>query len=377
MATTFVCKTCEHFENISDPRVNRGANYPLIEMIFVTLCACIADADGWTDVERYGKAKLDWLRRYFPYENGIPSHDTLGRVFAMLDTFEFYAALHSWVNDISATLNGKTVAIDGKTLRGSHDRSHGRSSLHSVSAWVCGLKMCIGLNSVDDKSNEIPAVQELIDMLDLKGAVVTVDAMHCQVETAAAIIAKDADYILTVKGNQPTLQEALHDAILLEMDKDTPKIRRHRRTETNRGRTEFREVIVQPVPKASAVFAKWEGIKSIGVIYRSREVNGEVQENVSTFISSREPKVRDIATRIREHWSIENQQHRILDVTFSEDSSRIRKGNSPEISSVFRRLALTILQRDKTVKDSIRGKRKRCAWDNSVIEKIIANFHSN
>lgn len=352
-------------------------NYPLIEMIFLTLCACIADADGWADVERYGKAKLDWLRKYFPFEHGIPSHDTLGLVFSRLDTAEFYASLQSWAKDIATTLEGHTVAFDGKTLKGSHDRSRSKSALHSVSAWVCGLRMCIGLKSVEDKSNEIPAVQELIDLIDLKGAVVTADAMHCQVETAKAIIEKEADYILIVKGNQPSLQDALHEAIIKAMENDDPKVRRTRKLEINRGRIETREIIVQPVPKDSAQFAKWAGIKSIGVIHRTRKVNGKFEEATETFISSRAPKVRDVARRIREHWGIENQQHYILDVTFSEDASRIRNGNSPEISSVFRRLALNILQRDTTIKDSIRGKRKRCAWDNSAIEKLIANFSSN
>jgi predicted transposase YbfD/YdcC len=376
LSSAFVCKTREHFEKITDPRVNRGANYDLIEMIFLTLCACIAGAEGFADVERYGKAKIDWLRKFLPFEHGIPSHDTLSRVFSKLDTVQFYAALHSWANDFAHTLKGKTVAFDGKTLRGSHDRSRGQSALHSVSAWVCGLRMCIGLKSVDDKSNEIPAVQELIVMLDLAGAVVTADAMHCQTETARAIVDKEADYILMVKGNQQSLQDALHDAIAKAMEETNPKLRRTETKEINRGREETREVFVQPVPKDSAVFANWKGIKSIGMIYRSREVNGKFEESTETFISSLEPKVRDIAGRIREHWGIENTQHYILDVTFTEDASRIRKGNGPEISSVFRRLALNILQQDTTIKDSIRGKRKRCGWDNSAIERLMANFSS-
>lgn len=377
MSSSFVCKTCTHFANVTDPRINRGKNYPLIEMIFVTLCASICDANCWADVERYGKAKLDWLRKYMPFEHGIPSHDTFGLVFSRLDTVEFYASLQSWANEIAQSLKGHTVAFDGKTLRGSGDVSRGQAALHSVSAWVCGLRLCVGLKSVDDKSNEIPAVQELIDMLDLQGAVVTADAMHCQVETAKAITEKEADYILIVKGNQPTLQDALNDAILKAMDSDDPKIRRHRKKEINRDREETREVVVQPVPKQSDIFANWPGIKSIGVVVRTREVNGKLEENAETFISSLDPKVRNMARRIRQHWSIENQQHYILDVTFSEDSSRIRNGNSPEISSVFRRMALNILQRDTTIKDSIRGKRKRCSWDNSAIEKLIANFSRN
>jgi predicted transposase YbfD/YdcC len=198
-------------------------------------------------------------------------------------------------------LDGQTVAFDGKSLTGSHDKSRGKPALHSVSAWVCGLRMCIGLKSVDDKSNEIPAVQELIDLIDRKGAVVTADAMHCQTETAKAIIDKEADYILMVKGNQPTLQDALHDAIINAMEKDDPKVRRNFKKEINRGRLETREVIVQPVPKDLAVFSSRAGIKSIGVIHRTREVNGKLEEEIETFIGSREPKVRDIAQRIREH----------------------------------------------------------------------------
>lgn len=376
MASTLVCKTYNHFENITDPRVDSGTNYPLTEMIFLTLCACISDAQGWVDVERYGKAKLDWLRKYFPFENGIPSHDTLGRTFSRLDTIEFYAALQSWANEIAGSLKGQTVAIDGKTLRGSYDRASGKSALHSISAWVCGLRMCLGLKSVDDKSNEIPAVQELIELLDLAGAVVTTDAMHCQTQTAKAVIAKQADYIMIVKGNQPTLHEALHETILKAMDSRQPKMRRCQSRDSKRGRNELREVVVMPAPTDCPILAQWAGVKTIGVIYRSREINGKIEESSETFISSLEPKVRDLSKRIREHWGIENQQHYILDVTFSEDASRIRKGNSPEISSVFRRLALSILQRDTTIKDNIRGKRKRCAWDNSQIERLIAHFSS-
>lgn len=374
MSKTFVGKTFHHFEEITDPRVNRGENHPLIEMIFVTLCATICGADGWADVERYGKAKLDWLRKYVPLKLGIPSHDTFGRVFSRLDSVEFYASLQSWTKDVCSTIKGETVAMDGKTLRGSFDTASGKSALHSVSAWACGLRLCLGLKSVDDKSNEIPAVQELIAILDLKGSVVTADAMHCQKETAKAIVAKEADYVLFVKGNQPSLQDALHNAIIKAMDSDDNASRRTRKTEKNRNRIETREVIVLPCPKDDPTFAAWENLQTIGVIYRRREINGQVEEATETFISSLPCKVRDITTRIRQHWGIENQQHYILDVTFNEDSSRIRNGTGPEISSVFRRLALTILQQDTSHKDWISGKRKRCGWDNGALEKVLACF---
>ena len=229
--------------------VNRGTNYPLIEMVFVALCGAICDCNTWTDVADFGEAKLAWFRKFLPFEKGIPSHDTFTEVFARLDTVEFYAALESWAQEMARSLHGETVAFDGKTLRGSFDQAAGKSALHSVSAWACGLKMCIALKSVADKSNEIPAVQQLIDLLDLSGAVVTADAMHCQRETAEKIIAKDADYVLMVKGNQETLQAAVQEAMMQAFEAEDPQLRRCRKSEKNRDRRETREVAALPVPE--------------------------------------------------------------------------------------------------------------------------------
>lgn len=374
MSATFVGKIEEHFEEVTDPRVNRGTNYPLLEMMFVALCGAICDCNSWVDVAAFGKCKLAWFRKFLPFEKGIPSHDTYTELFARLDTLEFYAALESWTRDIAQTLHGQTVAFDGKTLRGSFDNAAHKSALHSVSAWVCGLKMCLALKSVEDKSNEIPAVQQLIDMLDLAGAVVTADAMHCQRETASKIVAKHADYVLMVKGNQETLQTELLDSIIQAFEEEHPGLRQSRTNEKNRNRRETREVVVLPVPKDSQVFARWAGLATIGSIYRSREIAGQFEESQEFFVTSLPCKVRAISAHLRSHWSIENSQHHVLDVTFTEDSSRIRKGNGPEITSVFRRLALNILQRDTALKGSIRGKRKVCGWDEAAFEKLIAGF---
>jgi len=377
MSTSFVGKICEHFVDVTDPRLNRGTNYPLLEMVFVALCGAICDCNSWVDVASFGKCKLAWFRKFLPFENGIPSHDTFTELFARLDTLEFYAALESWARDIAHSLTGETVAFDGKTLRGSFDKAAHKSALHSVSAWVCGLKMCIALKSVEDKSNEIPAVQQLIDMLDLAGAVVTADAMHCQRETAEKIVAKNADYVLMVKGNQETLQAELLASIVQAFDEEHPGLRQCKTTEKNRNRRETREVAVLPVPRDSPVFARWAGVATIGTIYRAREINGKLEESQEFFISSLPCKVRAISQHLRSHWSIENSQHHVLDVTFTEDASRIRKGNGPEITSVFRRLALNILQRDTTLKASIRGKRKLCGWNETAFEKLIAGFSQN
>lgn len=208
---------------------------------------------------------------------------------------------------------------------------------------------------MEDKSNEIPAVQDLIELLYSAGAVLTTNAIHCQTQTAKAIVAKQADYIMIVKGNQPILQEALHETILKAMDSRQSKMRRRQTRDSKRGRNDLREVVFMTAPTNCPILAQWAVVKSIGVIYGHRENNGEFEESSERFLSNLNPKVRDLSKRIREHWGIENQQHYILDVTFPEDASRIRKENSPEISSVFRRLPLSVLRRDTTIKDNIRG----------------------
>lgn len=374
MAVAFVERIERHFGKVTDPRVNRGRNYPLIEMVFVALCGAICDCNAWTDVADFGEAKLAWLRKFLPFEKGIPSHDTFTEVFARLDTLEFYAALESWSHEMARSLRGETVAFDGKALRGSFDAAADKSALHSVSAWACGLRLCVALKSVAEKSNEIPAVQQLIDMLDLRGAVVTADALHCQRETAAKIVAKDADFVLMVKGNQEALQAAVQAAMEQAFEEEDPQLRRIRTSEKNRDRQETREVVAIPVPKGSEVFSRWPDVKAIGGIYRCREIDGKSEESQEFFISSLACRVRALRQHLRSHWSIENSQHHVLDVTFTEDSSRIRKGNGPEITSVFRRLALNILQRDTSLKGSIRRKRKRCGWDEAVFERLLAGF---
>jgi len=372
MTATFPKLVSKHFELLTDARVNRGRNHSIVEMIFLTLCATISRADGWTDIERWGDLKIDWLRQFFAFENGIPSHDTLGRVFSKLSTAEFNAALISLTGDIASIVQGKTVAIDGKTLRGSHDASTSKQALHMVSAYVTDMKLVIGLQSVDNKSNEIPAAQQLIDMLNLKGAVVTADAMHCQRETVEKIIGKRADYVLMVKDNQPSLHSSVKELVSIAMESDSSK--RKGKRERNRGRDEFREVVIAAIPKSHPLRDQWKGIKTVGMVFRSRTMDGKMQEYSDLFMSSLDSGVKDHAKRLRDHWAIENSQHYVLDVTFHEDASRIRTGNAPEVSAGFRRMALNILQRDKTIKDNMRGKRVRCGYDDSLLTQLLRNF---
>lgn len=370
------------FEKITDPRVDRGNNHDLLEMIFVALTAAICGADGWADVERFAKAKLDWFRRYIDLEHGVPSHDTFGRVFSRLDTGEFLASMHDWVDRFASSLRGKGVAIDGKTLRGSFDRASGQTALHTITAFATESKLVLRQLSVDEKSNEIPTVPMLLELLDLAGAVVTLDAMHCQKETAKAIIKSEADYLLTVKKNQEKLHAKLLELFTEygERDYKVKGLRTKTTVEKSHGRKERRVCYCIKVPDDKC-FAGWDGIQSIGMIYRHREHRtrmGEMIENDETsfFISSLPAKVKTLNSFLREHWGIENSQHYVLDVTFSEDASRIRKGSSPEISGGFRRMALNILRQDTTLKDSIRGKRLRAGWDETVLNKIYAGFHA-
>ncbi len=364
----------EQFETLTDPRVNRGNNHSLYEMVVMALTAAICGANSWVDVERFGVSKLNWFAKLLKLEHGVPSHDTFGRVFGALDTEEFLTCLQNWIQTLQLDMKGQGVAIDGKTLRHSFDNATGVGALHVVNAWATGLRICLGQVSVDHKSNEITAVPQLLRFLELQGAVVTLDAMHCQTETANAIRAQKADYVLSVKKNQPTLYERLDDLFLEygEQGFRGPGLRRHVTVEKSHGREERREYYVAAAPED--LRSKWKDVQSVGVVYRYRKnlVSGKVHEETMYFISSLPPKVRALAKHVRGHWAVENSLHWCLDVTFGEDASRIRKGNSTEIASIFRRLALTILKRDTTQKENIRGKRLMAGWNNDVLEQIFA-----
>lgn len=363
------------FEDLTDPRVDRGLNHDLLEMVFLALTAAICGADGWSDVERFAKAKIGWFRRYVRLPHGVPSHDTFGRVFSRLDTGEFLSAMHHWVDQFAGALRDKGIAIDGKVLRGSFDKAAGQSPLHTITAFATHSRLCLRQLSVEDKSNEIPTVPMLLELLDLSGSVVTLDAMHCQTETAQAIVDAEADYVLTVKKNQESLYNTLLDLFTQygEADYDVDGLRKHVTVEKSHGRDERRVYYAIRVPDGE-VFERWAGIRSIGMIYRHRESGSDEQDETMFFISSLDPKVKRLSRLIRGHWGIENSQHYVLDVTFSEDASRIRKGSAPEVSAALRRMALNILQQDTTLKDSIRGKRLRAGWDESVLDKIYAGF---
>jgi predicted transposase YbfD/YdcC len=376
MATGPAATIYKHFENLTDPRVNRGHNHNLLEMVFLALTATLCGAQSWVDVERFAKSKLAWFRQFVRLEHGVPSHDTLGRVFARLDTGEFLTAMHAWVDAFAGSLRGQGVAIDGKTLRGSYDRAAGQSPLHTITAFACDMRLCLRQMAVEEKSNEIPAVPALLKLMELSGATVTLDAMHCQVETAQAILDAQADFILIVKRNQEGLYACLLDLFLKygEDNYDVEGLRKHVTVEKSHGRKERREYYFIEAPADSPALARWPGVRSLGMIHRRRQDGAKEHEETLFVISSHPPKVKMLSKHIRGHWGIENRQHWILDVTFAEDQSRIRKGSSPEISAAFRRMALNILQQDTTLKENIRGKRLRAGWDETVLNAIYAGF---
>ena len=363
-----------HFENVTDPRVDRGCNHPLIELIFVALTATICGCDSWASVERFAQAKKHWFRRYIELPCGIPSHDTFSRVFRSLDTAQFLVAMHGWIDQFAHCLRGQGVAIDGKVLRGSFDKATDQSAFHLITAFATQTRICLRQMTVNSDSNEIPAVPELLKLLELNDAIVTLDAIHCQVPTAQAIVDANADYILTVKNNQPTLYEFLHDQFIAAEEEDSSvKTFNHATRDRRRGRDERRHYTTMAIPDVP-LLRRWPELKSITRAYRCVERSGKMQEEVMFYLSSLPPKVKTLAQHIRSHWSIENSQHHILDVTFTEDSSRIRKGSGPEIAAAIRRMALDILQLDTTINDNIKGKRERCGWDDKVLDRLYTAF---
>ena len=377
MGTGPACQIDKHFANLTDPRLNRGTNHDLHEMIFMALTATICGAQGWADVERFVNAKADWFARFLSMEHGVPSHDTFGRVFARLDTGQFLTALHGWVDEFCGCLRGKGVAIDGKTHRGSGDAATGQSPLHTITAFATETRLCLRQMSVDDQSNEIPAVPLLLQLLELDGATVTLDAMHCQVETAQAILQGKADYLLSVKDNQPTLHQHLQDRFeaCAEAGFKMPGLTRLVTKNRSHGRVERRQYyVLEATADDQKTLKRWPGLQSLVLVFRQRTEGEHQSMEVAYFISSHPPKVRKLARHIRGHWAIENSLHHVLDVTFTEDASRIRRGTGPEISAAFRRMALNMLQQDTSVKDNVRGKRLRAGWDENVRHQIWATF---
>ena len=365
----------EHFAEITDPRIERTKLHPLINIITIALCAIISGADDWVAIEAYGRTKEEFLGTFLELRNGIPSHDTFRRVFGLLNPEQFQAQFLSWVQRIERLTQGEVVAIDGKRLRGSRQSTKGAINL--VSAWATQNRLVLGQRQVDDKSNEITAIPELLDLLHLKGCIVTIDAMGCQQAIAETILAQEADYLLALKGNQPELFQAVGDYFEALLD-PTQKITNYaylRTVDAAHGRIETRQHWITEdiswLPDATGK-AQWSGLRSIGMIQAQRRIGDQRSTFVRYYLSSLPADAHQFAQAARAHWQIENQLHWSLDVTFHEDANRTRTDFAPQNLAIIRHIALSLLQQQRSTNDSLKVKRLKAAWDHLYLLKLLS-----
>jgi predicted transposase YbfD/YdcC len=365
-----------HFADLTDPRSEHTKHHSLLDLIGLTLCAVIAGADTWTQIASYGRAKLDWLSTFLDLPHGIPSHDTLGRVFAALDPVAFQDCFLAWMQAVVQASRGKLIALDGKTLRHSFDTAEGKSALHLVSAWACDNHLLLGQHAVADKSNEITAFPELLKLLDLQGALVTIDAMGCQKTLTEQITRQGGHYVLALKDNQPTLHHDVQQLFWDGLGNDFTDLehRGQRTSGKGHGRTETRHYHLVKVPPALAQkHVAFQGLQTVGMVFSERQV-GKAETTAETryYISSLDLDVKAFAEAVRSHWSIENNLHWVLDTTFLEDASGVRKDHGPENLGLFRRIALSLLEQTTTrKKQSMADKRKTAGWNNQFLQQVL------
>jgi predicted transposase YbfD/YdcC len=363
----------EHFSVLKDPRIERNKEHKLIDIIAIAILAVICGADGWTHVEEFGNAKYEWLRGFLELPNGIPSHDTFGRVFSRLSAKAFQECFQSWVNEISILTQSEIVPIDGKTLRRSYDRGSGKKAIHMVSAWTSANRLLLGHVKTEEKSNEITAIPELLRLLELKGCIVTIDAMGCQKAIAEMIREKGADYVLALKGNQTNLHQETKAFFENATEKAFEAIPHdyYETSEHGHGRFEIRRYWSVGFLDAISERANWQDLKTIGMVESIREVDDNICSEVRYYISSLEQDAKKFARAVRKHWGIENSVHWVLDVAFQEDQCRIRKENGAENFSLLRRIALNLLRQETSTKLGVQAKRLRAGWDSRYLFKLL------
>ena len=364
----------EHFNDIEDLRIERGKKHKLIDIITISICAVVCGADGWIDIEMYGVARKKWLEKFLELPNGIPSHDTFARVFSQINPDEFNKSFLSWIKGISKITAGEIIAFDGKQSRNSGNEKNGQGVINTVSAWAASNRLVLGQKKVEGKSNEITALPELIQILDLAGCVVTIDAMGCQKEIVKKIVEKDADYVIAVKKNQPTLYEQIKQLFkqAIETQGKDLNLSSFNSREKNRGREEIRNyLMITDVAERIDPLQKWRKLTSIGMVESVRVVDGKTSIETRYFISSLENDAQKLAEGIRNHWSIENSLHWVLDVAFQEDNSRIRKDNAPANFAVLRHIAVNIISQNKSRKLSVRSKRFLATLDEEYSTELL------
>ncbi len=367
----------ECFETLPDPRVDRTKRYPLIEIVFLIIAGTISGCDGWKSLKDFGEAKLNWLRKFLPYKDGIPVDDTLARVMRKIETKEFQACFMTWVQSVSKVTLGDVVAIDGKTLRRSHNHRDGVPAIHMVSAWSSANGLVLGQEKTAEKSNEITAIPQLLDVLELKGCIVTIDAMGCQTVIAEKIIKKKADYMLALKGNQGNLHTEVSDFFDIALLENFKHVAHdyYEEHDAGHGRVEHRQCwAIKPSAMNFPSFRKWPNLKSLIMIKSRREFKNQLTkdtEDTRFYIASIEPNAKKTLTAVRQHWCIENELHWTLDMTFREDESRIRTEASPENFTIMRHIALNLIKNDTSRKASMKRKRFMAALEDDFRETII------
>jgi predicted transposase YbfD/YdcC len=370
----------EHFSTILDPRINRRKLHKLSDIFFITLCAVICGADDWVSIEMFGKAKEAWFTEVLGLEHGIPSHDTFGNVFAVINTQEFNSCFSRWVSDLADLSGGEIIAIDGKCLRRSMDTASQKAAIYMVSAWATQNQLVLGQQKVDDKSNEITAIPKLLMQLNITGAVVTMDAMGCQTKVAEQIIVQGADYMLSLKGNQGNLHKDVK--LFFESENTCPAVG-YESYDGGHGRIETRTVrATAAIDWLQELHPHWVALKSIVAVTAKRESKDKTTEETRYFISSMDASdPKRLGQVVRAHWGIENNLHWVLDSAFDEDSQRARIGNSAANMAVIRHIALTLVKSDKTAKVGVKNKRLKAGWDEDYLLKVVLgrviNKHEN
>ena len=365
---------------VPDPRRQcKNLRHPLVDVLVVGFCGVLCGCDDFVEIEGFGRAKEGLFRRFLELPHGVPSHDTFRRVFQAVSPRALQDSLIRWLRGVRQAAapgaEGEVIAIDGKALRRTFDRARGLGALHLVSAWATANGLTLGQVAVGADSNEVTAIPRLIELLDLKGCVVTIDAAGCQKEIAAQIVAQGADYVLALKANQPTLYGQVADYFLEQLEEEGPgrKLRRHRQVEAGHGRSATRETFVAPAPEALVAAGAWPGLATVVLVIRRcvDRATGKSSDEVRYFLSSLPARVKRLAGAVRQHWGIENGLHWVLDVAFQEDRMRQRDRNGVENLALLNRLAVSLLRQDKTIKGGVKCKRKAAGWDDNYLLHLL------
>jgi predicted transposase YbfD/YdcC len=374
MASDGLASFHDHFRGLIDPRVERTRKHALINVVFIAVCGVLSGANSFAGIQEFGCDRRPWFARYLDLKNGIPSDDTFARVLARLDPAVFEKCLLSWIQAVQEISENRLIAIDGKTLRGSYDRGDGKAAIHMVSAWATENKLSLGQVVVDQKSNEITAIPALLRVLELSGAIVTIDAMGCQKEIADLIRERGGDYVLAVKQNQPTLNEQVEEAVGAGLEQDTAAVDVHQTVEAGHGRHETRTYVIFPATARVDPHGLWRDLKAVGMaVTESTDTQGSCRSEARYYILSVLLSPKEFAGAVRGHWGIENNLHWQLDVSFREDECRVRTDHAPANLSVIRRFALGLLKREASCRRGIETKRLKCAASDEYREKALFN----